>query len=119
MEEKIDRCWREYPNGLVAYIEKGDVLRGGKGLARYLAKYVVSPPIFLKRIIKYDGKRVRCWYNDHTTGRRVEEEIDALTFIGRMVQHILPRGFQRIRYYGLHATCRASRIKRRVKGFIE
>ena len=59
--------------------------KGGKGLARYLAKYVVSPPISLKRIIGYDGKKVRYWYNDHATGRRMEEEVDALTFIGRMV----------------------------------
>ncbi len=27
-----------------------------------------------------------------------------LTFMGRMVQHILPKGFQRIRYYGIQAT---------------
>ena len=27
-----------------------------------------------------------------------------MTFIGRMVQHILPKGFQRVRYYGLQAT---------------
>ena len=40
-------------------IEKGDVPQGGKGLAHYLAKYVVSPPISLRRIIKYDGKKVR------------------------------------------------------------
>ena len=26
------------------------------------------------------------------------------TFIGRMVQHGLPQGFQRIRYYGVQAT---------------
>jgi len=32
IKEKIDRCWREYLNGLVAYIEKGDVPKGGKGL---------------------------------------------------------------------------------------
>lgn len=119
MEEEIDGCWREYPEGLVAYIEKGDIPEGGKGLAQYLAKYVVSPPISLKRIIKYDGQKVRYWYNDHTTGRRVEEEIDALTFIGRMVQHILPKGFQRIRYYGLHATCRASRIREELKDLLK
>jgi len=118
IKEKIDRCWRDYPNGLVAYIEKGNVPKGGKGLARYLAKYVVSPPISLKRIIKYDGKKVRYWYNDHATGRRIEEEVDALTFIGRMVQHILPKGFQRIRYYGLHATSRASRIRKELKDLL-
>jgi hypothetical protein len=119
MEEEIDRCWRDYPDGLVAYIEKGDVPEGGKGLAHYLAKYVVSPPISLKRIIEYDGKRVKYWYNDHATGRRKEEEVDALTFIGRMVQHILPKGFQRIRYYGLHATSKASIMREKLKGLLD
>ena len=28
-----------------------------------------------------------------------------------MVQHILPKGFHRIRYYGLHATCKAKQVK--------
>jgi hypothetical protein len=32
------------------------------------------------------------------------ETIDVQTFIGRMVQHILPKGFQRVRYYDLQAT---------------
>jgi hypothetical protein len=27
-----------------------------------------------------------------------------LTFIGRMVQHVVPKGFQRVRYYGVQAT---------------
>lgn len=111
MVEALERCWRKYSRGFVAYIEKGDVPEGGKGLAYYLAKYVVSPPISLRRIISYDGRRVRYWYNDHTTGRRVEEEVDAKVFIGRMVQHILPKGFQRVRYYGLQATCRASKVR--------
>jgi len=48
-----------------------------------------------------------------------EEEVNILTFIGRMVQHILPRGFQRIRYYGLHATCRASRVREELKGLLK
>jgi len=119
MEKEIDRCWREYPNGFVAYIEKGDVPQGGKGLAHYLAKYVVSPPISLRRIVKYDGQKVKYWYNDHTTGKRIKEEIDVLTFIGRMIQHILPKGFQRIRYYGLHATAHASRIREKLKGLLD
>jgi len=80
MEEEIDKCWRGYPNGLVAYIEKGDVPKGSKGLTHYLAKYVVSPPISLKRITEYDGQKVKYWYNDHATGRRMKEEVDALTF---------------------------------------
>ncbi|MDY6856279.1 MAG: transposase [Thermodesulfobacteriota bacterium] len=30
--------------------------------------------------------------------------VDVMTFIGRMVQHILPKGFHQIRYYGLQST---------------
>jgi hypothetical protein len=28
------------------------------------------------------------------------ETVDVYTFIGRMVQHVFPTGFQRVRYYG-------------------
>jgi hypothetical protein len=119
VEKEINRCWEEYPEGFVAYIEKGDVPGGGKGLAYYLAKYVVSPPISVKRIIRYDGKRVRYWYRDHQTGKKVEEEVDAFRFIGRMVQHILPKGFQRIRYYGLQATCRATKERDILEGLMK
>ena len=66
-------------------------------MAYYLAKYVVSPPISLRRILRYDGQQVRYWYNDHKTQHRQEAEVSALTFIGRMVQPILPKGFHRMR----------------------
>jgi hypothetical protein len=56
---KIDALWRKYPRGLVAYLEEGKVPAGGEGLAYYLAKYVVSPPISLRRILSDDGQRVR------------------------------------------------------------
>ena len=37
-----------------------------------------------------------------------------LRFIGRMVQHILPAGFQRIRYFGLHSHTRYESIRERL-----
>jgi len=91
IKAKIDALGRKYAQGLVAYLEEGKVPAGGEGLAYYLATYVVSPPISLRRILSYDGQRVRYWYNDHKTQERQEEEVSALTFIGRMVQHILPK----------------------------
>ncbi len=111
MKQQIDALWRKYRRGLVAYLEKGKVPAGGQGLAYYLAKYVVSPPISLRRILRYDGQRVRYWYRDHKTGKREEVEMPVLRFIGRLVQHILPKGFHRIRYYGLHATCKHQRVR--------
>lgn len=113
--EVVDKMWRKYPNGFVAYLERGDVPRSPKGLARYLAKYVVSPPIAIRRILKYDGESVTYWYKDHKSEKREETTVDVLTFIGRLVQSILPKGFHRIRYYGLHATCKAKKIKEQLK----
>lgn len=111
VKRHIDRLWKQYPDGLVAYLEKGEVPEGGKGLARYLAKYVVSPPIAVSRLIDYDGEEVEYWWRDHRSHKREEARIDVMKFIGRMVQHILPKGFQRIRYYGLHAGCKAKEVR--------
>jgi len=118
MKAVIDKLYREYPNGLVANIQKGEVPKRVKNLAKYLAKYVVSPPISVRRIMSYDGQRVKYWYNDHKSGRRKEEEVDVFTFIGRMVQHILPKGMQRIRYYGLHGTAVYEKVRKKIKAIL-
>jgi hypothetical protein len=39
------------------------------------------------------------------------ETVDVDTFIGRMVQHTMPKGFQRIRYYGVQATKTFAKVK--------
>ena len=111
MEADIERADKLYPDGLVAHLVKGLVPPGGKGLARYLAKYVVSPPIAIRRIESYDGVHVRYWYRDHKTAQIEYETLPVLRFIGRMVEHILPKGFQRIRYFGLHSNRRYSKIR--------
>ena len=104
MKSLIGRCYKKYQKGFVAYVTKGRVPGRCRGLAKYLAKYVASPPIAVSRIIRYTGQAVTYWYKDHETKKKEVATVDVLTFIGRMVQHILPKGFQRIRYYGLQAT---------------
>ena len=104
MNDLSDELYKQYKNGFVTHGSKGKVPEQCRGLAKYLAKYVVSPPIAVRRIVCYDGRNVRYWYNDHTTKARKDEAVDVLTFIGRMVQHILPKWFQRMRYFGLQAT---------------
>lgn len=118
MRAKIDELYLKYPNGLVANIQKGEVPKRIRQLGKYLAKYVVSPPISVRRIISYDGQRVKYWYKDHKSGKRKIEEIDLFTFIGRMVQHILPKGMQRIRYYGLHGTSVYRKIHKKLRAIL-
>jgi len=111
IEKDIDRAWSDYPNGFVAFLQAGEVTPGGQGLAQYLDKYVVSPTISVRRIERYDGKFGSYWYRDHKTGQIEHETLTILRFIGRMVQHILTKGFQRIRYYGLHGNVRYQKMR--------
>ncbi len=104
IEREIDYCYKKYNKGFVANVQKGDVPNRYESLSKYLAKYVVSPPISVRRIDKYDGEAVTYHYRSHKTKNIEQEAVDVYTFIGRMVQHILPKGFKRVRYYGVQAT---------------
>ena len=107
----VDACFRQYPNGLVTNVQKGQVPSASQSVARYVAKYVVSPPISIRRIDRYDGERVTYHYRSHRTDRMEHETVAVATFIGRMVQHTLPKGFKRIRYYGVQATKTFAKVK--------
>ena len=72
---------------------------------------MVSPPISVRRIDRYDGERVTYHYRSHRTERMEHETVPVAVFIGRMVQHVLPKGFKRIRYYGVQATQTFAKVK--------
>lgn len=110
----VDACYRRYRNGFVTNVQKGDVPSRYQSLATYLAKYVVSPPISVRRIDRYDGQQVTYHYRSHTTERVERETVDVCIFIGRMVQHVFPKGFKRVRYYGVQATKTFEKIKRMI-----
>jgi Putative transposase len=85
----------------------------------------VSPPISLRRIDRYDGQRVTYHYRSHKSEHIERETVEVYTFIGWMIQHAFPKGFQRIRYYGVQATKTFAKIKRvihealaKVKGIV-
>ena len=106
---------RRYRKGFVVHLQ-GDILARLAQLTRYIVKYVVSPPMALSRIVRYEraGRRVTYWYRDHLSRKRKQETVSRETFIGRLVQHILPKGFQRIRYYGLQAICKLKKVGRQL-----
>ena len=71
----------------------------------------MRPPISLRRIDGYDGQSVTSHYRSHKTERVERERVDVYTFIGRMMQQVFPKGFQRIRSYGVQATKTVAKIK--------
>ena len=111
MDRLVKSCYAKYPNGFVANVQKEDVPSRYQSLARYLAKYVVSPPISLRRIDRYEGNSVTYHYRSHRSERVEWERVDVYTFIGRMIQHSFAKGFKRVRYYGVQATKTFAKLK--------
>ena len=54
-----------------------------------------------KHLLSIEGDRIRlCVRADDTGGKRTIA-LDGVQFIGRLLQHVLPPGFKRVRHYGL------------------
>ena len=79
-------------------------------LYQYLSRYVHQVAISNQRIIDIDrqAKTVTFRYKDNKDGGQEKKmSVSAETFIRRFLWHVLPRGFRRIRHYGLHhSSCR-------------
>ncbi len=71
----------------------------------YLGRYTHRIALSNERIVKVDADEVTFTYKDRRDGdRRKELTLGAETFIRRFLLHVVPRGFVRIRHYGLLAN---------------
>ena len=79
-----------------------DALRRPEQVVRYFSRYVRKIAISDQRIVAYDSQTVRFHYRDRTDHNRVKTaQLDGPTFCRSFLQHVLPKGFVRIRRYGL------------------
>jgi hypothetical protein len=74
----------------------------GSGVAalKYLAPYIFRVAISNNRILDLRDDRVTFRYKDSDTGETRHRTVTAQEFIRRFLQHVLPRGFVKVRYYG-------------------
>jgi hypothetical protein len=78
---------------------------GPKQVLEYLGRYTHRTAISNERLVSLDADSVRFRYKDTAHGgRRRVMELCALEFLRRFALHVLPRGFNRIRHYGLLAN---------------
>lgn len=72
-------------------------------LCEYLGRYTQKSAISNYRIVDIlDGKVSFTYYDNRDGGTKKVLPLDALEFMRRFLQHVLPSGFHRIRHYGLH-----------------
>ncbi len=80
---------------------------GQQAALDYLARYAFRIAITNNRILAVDDATVTYRYKDRTADRQRKETVAGHEFMRRFLQHVLPAGFHKVRYYGLwHASRR-------------
>ncbi len=72
----------------------------GSAALQYLAPYVFKVAIGERRILAVDAHHVRFRYQKPHGHRVRTMTLPILEFMRRFLQHVLPRGFMKVRYYG-------------------
>jgi len=72
----------------------------GQHCLNYLAAYVFKVAISNNRIVKIQDRHVFFKYRKPKSNRWRTMSLDVIEFMRRFLQHVLPTGFMKIRYYG-------------------
>lgn len=95
--------WKEFKDRLynkawIPFIK--ETFNGFGNAIDYLGRYTHRIAISNNRIKKVTDTAVTFAAKDYKTGKNKEVTITPLNFIRRFLMHVLPSGFQKIRYYG-------------------
>lgn len=69
-------------------------------MVRYLSRYVAKSAVNESRIRKVENGNVHLSYYDRKNRQGKTEIITEIQFIKRMMLHILPKGFKKVRFFG-------------------
>jgi hypothetical protein len=108
------RGWRVRLAGRNWNIFSRPALGNTRAVVRYLARYTSRIAISNQRITRIDPvKRTVSfnWKDYKDNSRNKEATMNGSSFLRRFTRHLVPKGFRRIRYYGL-LTGRAGRMQR-------
>ena len=78
----------------------GDGKNNPQHMIRYLSRYVNKTAVSDKRIRKLENGNVHLSYVDRKKKKSKIEILSEELFLKRLVLHILPKGFKKIRFYG-------------------
>jgi hypothetical protein len=83
----------------------------GRRALQYLAPYIFRVAISDHRIRSCDDRQVTFTYRKTGSRRPRSLRLEPDEFLRRYLQHVLPRGFQKVRYYGFLSANGAHRLE--------
>lgn len=84
----------------------------GQRAFRYLAPYIFRVALSNRRLLSFKSDSVTFRYRQTDTGKWRTCKLAALAFLRRFLQHVLPKGFVKVRYYGLFSPNQRNKLKR-------
>ncbi len=78
--------------------------KGGNQVVSYLGRYTHRVAISNSRILSLEADKVSFKWKDYRDNRWKVMDLEPMCFINRFMQHILPTGYYKIRYFGLFAA---------------
>lgn len=94
-----------------AWVVHSKPVGSGHKTLRYLSGYVYRVALSERSILGFrDGRYIVRYRTSDTNEPRIMR-IEPHEFIRRFLQHVLPSGFRKIRYYGLHHSSRRPVLK--------
>lgn len=97
----VNRLYTQKKNGF--YVHARTKMKNARSAAKYIGRYMSRPAIAESRIISWDDKAVKFWYENSETGKIETVFMPILQFIGRVVSHIPEKQFKMVRHYGIYA----------------
>ena len=87
---------------------------GPQQVLKYLARYTHRVALSNSRLLKLEQGRVTFRYKDYADAHQCKTmTLEAVEFLRRFLEHVLPKGFMKIRHYGLWASRhRAAKLHR-------
>lgn len=95
---------------------------GPEAVLAYLSRYTHRIAISNRRLISFDERGVTLRYKDYRRDGPERQSVMTLAtdeFIRRFMSHVLPRGFHRIRHYGLLASSSRKANLARARALLE
>ena len=90
---------------------------GPEQVIEYLGRYTHKVAISNHRLLNVDETGVRFSWRDYRDNNVKVMPLEGTEFLRRFCQHILPRGFVRIRHYGLLSTARRGQLRELQQAF--
>jgi len=105
----IDRIKAAWEKDWVVYTK--EPFAGPESVVEYLGRYTHKIAISNHRLLNIDDQGVTFRWRDYRDNHQKIMTLDGIEFLRRFSQHIMPRRFVRIRYYGMLSSTRKASFR--------